>query len=301
MRPRRPQQSDRPDPGQELTVISRCSTVLKFWLAVATVLAVPVAAIADCQTWQLLRIFNAVQENGFNVVFEIDKPLQGNIVGRAHYYSGNDFARTNGHATGTFDGNVLRIQVTWQDDTLGLYDGYVERGGSLAGFTRNLSAFNGPKVRWRSKQTFTCAKLAPPPVDIIAKPTGDIGVGLPKRGGIVNNAPGVDVLGLKTATTGLAGVWDTVTSAGGRFKLTLNKSGRHVSGAFVHSDARYGGTLQGTLNDAENQLAFTFTQPSLGLTGQGTFRLTGKDALDGRFTVNDGPGNVFLWTGTRRP
>ena len=282
-------------------MISRRSIVAKFWLAVATVLALPAAAMADCQAWQLLRVFNAVQENGFNVVFEIDEPKSRDVTGRAHYYGGGNFARTDGSAIGTFDGNVLKIQVTWQDDTLGLYEGYVERGGSLAGFTRDLSAFNGPQVRWRSKQTFKCVKYTSPPGDIVAKPSGNIGTALPNRGDAVNKHGGTDILAMTPPTAGLAGTWDTVTSAGGRYTLTLNKSGRHVSGAFGHVNARFDGTLEGDLNDAENKLSFTFVQPKLGVTGQGTFRLAGKDALDGRFTLNSGPGNVFMWTGTRRP
>ena len=121
----------------------------------------PSAALADCERWELLRKFNAVQENGFAVVFDMSEVKDGKVSGKAHYYTGSDFHLVEGDASGTFDGQVLDIGVWWPaNKALGRYRGHVERGGSLAGMTQDLqrreSAPN-PEVRWRSKQTFKCA------------------------------------------------------------------------------------------------------------------------------------------------
>ena len=56
-------------------------------------------------------------------------------------------------------------------------------------------------------------------------------------------------------------------------------------------------TLAGTLEG--NKLGITFTQPTLGVTGQGNFWLQG-DSIDGRMSKDTEPGIPFMWTGTRR-
>ena len=100
--------------------------LLRASLAIAAIL-LPVTAFADCQAWQLLRKFNAVQENGYNVVFELDPPAVDRASGRAHYYAGSDFRRVSGSIAGTFDARgVLRIEVTWENNALGSYEGSID-------------------------------------------------------------------------------------------------------------------------------------------------------------------------------
>lgn len=273
---------DRMIPKSALTVLSS--------IALAIAIGLPASpAMAACESWQLLRKFSAVQENGYTVVFELDDVGVGSTSGRASYY-GND-GLVQGSALATFDGIGLSVQVTWQDDTLGQYDGYIESDGGLAGFTRNLSVPGSPDVRWRSKQFFPCAVEA-------GLPTEPPGV-LDRSGVLARPGGAVDIL-QDQQSAGLAGVWDTVTSSGGQFTLMLTSDGNRVMGTFAHADASNDGTLEGSLNDAQNQLTFTFTQPQLGVTGQGTFSLVARNSIDGRFTINEGPGNVSLWSGTRR-
>ena len=267
---------------------SRSSFVIRCWMAVALLCGLsPLRAMADCQAWLLLDKFNVVQENGYTVLFERVADRW-----RASYRTEN-FGLVEGDPLVSFDGKVLNIQVTWQDDTLGQYDGYVESSGSLAGLTRNLSVPGSAEVRWRSSQNFQCAPEA--------EKSTKAPVVEPEQSGVVDRPRDFDVRLPEAQATGLAGIWDTVTSSGGHFTLTLNKDGKSVTGSLGHAEARFDGTLVGTLNEAGNELAFTFSQPQLGVTGQGTFFLVAKDSIDGRFTVNQGPGSVFLWTGTRRP
>jgi hypothetical protein len=97
---------------------------------------------------------------------------------------------------------------------------------------------------------------------------------------------------------GFVGVWDTTVVPGGeRYTIIFSEQGGQIVGALGGVDPKMSGSLQGTLEG--NKLGFTFTQPSLGVTGQGNFWLQG-DAIDGRMTKNTEPGKPFMWTGTRR-
>src|SRR5215467_3965146 len=56
----------------------------------------PSAASADCD---LLPKFNAVQANGYNVIFELnDDVVNGQVKGSAHYLADADLHQVNGQA-----------------------------------------------------------------------------------------------------------------------------------------------------------------------------------------------------------
>jgi hypothetical protein len=148
----------------------------------------PLSAAANCQVWQLPPAFNAVQDNGFNVVFELTELGGGYVKGWAHYYTGDDFHLVKGWTTGYFDGHALNIGVDWPGQARGVYRGYIDSGGYLAGFTRDVHNPTN-QVRWLSKQIFQCA---PPLVDEVPKPPNYVDPGIPK--GIVKKPPGADVL-----------------------------------------------------------------------------------------------------------
>ena len=71
------------------------------WISLAILFALPPStATADCD---LLGKFNAVQSNGFNVVFDLSDVENGKATGSAHYFGGSDFRQVNGQADATFD------------------------------------------------------------------------------------------------------------------------------------------------------------------------------------------------------
>jgi hypothetical protein len=124
------------------------------------------ATAAECLYWNLLRTFNAVQANGFNVVFEIDEVMNGKAAGSAHYYTGSNFERVDGKAqVNFFDGQELRLDVFWANKSFGHYTGHIDQTGRLAGITKDLqNPTRGPNpgVYWYSKQQFKCHLEARP-------------------------------------------------------------------------------------------------------------------------------------------
>ena len=96
------------------------------------------SALADCD---LLRKFNAVQANGYNVVFELDDVVNGQANGSAHYLAGPDLGQVNGQADGSFDGLSLTIDVHWQNGSVGHYEGRIDpASGRLSGATKDLGS-----------------------------------------------------------------------------------------------------------------------------------------------------------------
>jgi hypothetical protein len=93
------------------------------------------------------------------------------------------------------------------------------------------------------------------------------------------------------------GAWSTLTQTGGEFRLDLQQKGKRVAGTFTHENPVYNGALQGRRNGS--QLAFTTAQPNYGpATGEFVLSASGCE-ISGRFWMNDNPGQVYSWTGTR--
>ncbi len=148
--------------------LNRSALIATAWLVLASLLGLSSPATAgQCQTWQWLQKFNAIQDNGFSVVFDLSEVRDGKATGSAHYYADPDFRRVQGTANATFDGSVLRISVWWpQNSAMGEYSGHIDSGGYLAGVTQDLQRRGNapnPEVYWRSKQKFKCAQTASPP------------------------------------------------------------------------------------------------------------------------------------------
>ena len=139
-------------------VLTRSCMVLVFLFALS-----PSTAMADCD---LLQKFNAVQSNGFNVVFDLSDVENGKATGSAHYFGGSDFRQVNGQADATFDGLSLTIDVHWDNGSIGHYEGRIDQFGHLAGVTKDLQLNPGGFqakvnwVHWESKQSFKCAQEA---------------------------------------------------------------------------------------------------------------------------------------------
>jgi hypothetical protein len=155
-------------------VINRPSSTATSSILAVFLALLPSTAMADCQAWELLHKFSAVQDNGYNVVFEVDV-ANGKVTGSAHYFTGDDFHRVNGDVNGDFDGQGLHISVWWPaTKALGQYDGLFdsidETTAHLKGITKDLQDPErkgaNPEVYWRSKQIFPCA---PKPVKILGK------------------------------------------------------------------------------------------------------------------------------------
>jgi hypothetical protein len=146
-------------------MMQRSPSIATRWIGLAILFASSSAAAADCQAWQLLRTFNAVQANGFNVVFELDDVRNGRTSGTAHFFEGSELRRINGQADATFDGTTLTIDVRWTIRRNGHYEGRIENG-KLAGVTKDLTlnptGFQAKMnwVHWESRQTFKCAQEA---------------------------------------------------------------------------------------------------------------------------------------------
>lgn len=249
---------------------------------VALWLGLPSPATAACQAWQLPSKFNAVEDSGFFVVFDLRKTGPGKYRGPAHYNSGSDFREVKGEASARLDGPRLDISAAWKTSASGgyytHYKGSIDTGGTISGLRVDTRFPVGDKSRevfWKSRQKATCLDKLTPPAQ------------RPRPSRPVNQ--------------GFVGVWQTQTSAGLRYTLTLTRNGKRVTGRFVSQDnSLLDGTLEGTLNDADNKFTFTFAQPKSSLTGQGSFYLSAQNGIDGRYTLNSGPGNVTLWTGTRK-
>ena len=148
--------------------INLSARIATSWIVLTLLLGVPSSvAAAECQAWQWLQKFNAIQDNGFSVVFDLSEVKDGKATGSAHYYADPDFRRVQGKANATFDGSVLRISVWWpQNSAMGEYRGHIDSGGNLAGVTQDLQRRGktpNAEVYWRSKQKFKCAQTVSPP------------------------------------------------------------------------------------------------------------------------------------------
>ena len=107
------------------------------------------------------------------------------------------------------------------------------------------------------------------------------------------------------------GTWNTVTNQNGHFLLTFTPLDRELlpgsptpirfQGTFVNTDgaSNTNGTIQGTVVNGYHDMAFTYVQPGLGLTGTGGFTLS----ADGNSITGSGVSggkDKFTWTGTRK-
>lgn len=122
----------------------------------------PSIAKAECNSreqWELPAKFNAVEDSGFFVVFELSQSGDGEYKGTAHFNAGPDFREVKGSASARLDGPRLDITFQW-GGTADRYEGTIDPGGSIAGLKTNPRAAEGAKDRvvfWKSKQKATCS------------------------------------------------------------------------------------------------------------------------------------------------
>jgi len=99
------------------------------------------------------------------------------------------------------------------------------------------------------------------------------------------------------AVKSFAGVWDTQTSDGASYTLTLDQQGNGLVGAV---DPKFDGTLRSTLGAGGKQLSFVLTQPGAGVTSRGNLSLSvDGGSVTGRLT-KDTDGVPLVWNGKRR-
>ena len=97
-----------------------------------------------------------------------------------------------------------------------------------------------------------------------------------------------------------AGRWNTQTDSGGRFEVNFQIQGGNLVGTFrdLNGNSQYDGTLTGTLT--QNQLAYTFRQPKMNVSGRGLFVLdqTGK-VIRGSGVIDNQNKTKFQWWGSK--
>ena len=96
------------------------------------------------------------------------------------------------------------------------------------------------------------------------------------------------------------GNWSVSMQPVGDFTFVLSQQGPAISGQMVNADPTRNGTLQGSLENDNQHVSFSYVQPQLNAGGQGRLwmELT-KDKLGGRFFIN-GEQAVRLLDGTRK-
>jgi hypothetical protein len=121
------------------------------------------AAIAACQTWKLPKQFNAIEDSGSYVVFDLKKAGEGKYTGGVHYRDWNAFRDVKGKATARLEGTNLDITAVWPTNSTGGGRGIHYKGsisdGSISGLRTDPSLPTTDKNRevfWKSKQTATC-------------------------------------------------------------------------------------------------------------------------------------------------
>ena len=96
------------------------------------------------------------------------------------------------------------------------------------------------------------------------------------------------------------GSWAVSMQPVGDFTFVLTQQGPAVNGQMVNADPTKNGTIQGSLENDNQHVSFSYVQPQSNAGGQGRFwmELT-KDKLGGRFFIN-GEQAVRLLDGTRK-
>jgi hypothetical protein len=141
-----------------MLAIHRVTTPLAGLMASFVLFSTSVAN-AECAQWQLPQKFNAIEDSGFFVVFDLNRSGAGKYGGSAHYNSGQDFQQVRGEASARVDGPRVDISVVWQTSLATYYYGSIDRDGNLAGLRKNPLAPEGSKDReafWSSRQKAVC-------------------------------------------------------------------------------------------------------------------------------------------------
>lgn len=102
------------------------------------------------------------------------------------------------------------------------------------------------------------------------------------------------------AVKNFTGTWAVSMQPAGDFTLVLRQDGPAVNGQMVNADPTKNGTIQGSLENDNMHVSFSYVQPQINAGGQGRFWMEiTKDKLGGRFFIN-GEQAVRLLDGTRK-
>jgi hypothetical protein len=94
------------------------------------------------------------------------------------------------------------------------------------------------------------------------------------------------------------GEWNLASSSGRTYILSLDVSGKRVTGTFRNEDPSFNGEIFGTLDSSGREFTYTFTQNNGG-RGSGLFSLgDGNRSISGGGGTGDG--QRFNWGGTKR-
>jgi hypothetical protein len=130
------------------------------------------AAPAECRIWQLPTKFNAVEDSGAFVVFDLKKGKDAGYDGSVRYTDWKTSREVKGRATATLTGTKLDITAAWTTATGGGYYTYYKgtiSNGSIGGLRTDPLLRVGDKNRdvfWKSKQKATCAATTKSVVDL---------------------------------------------------------------------------------------------------------------------------------------
>lgn len=148
-------------------ILAKANTLLPLFCAACFFAPIP-SANAGCTDWNFSNGFNAVQDNGYAVVFKMGETHNGQAFGTAHYLTGPNLDRVNGTASMTMAGVDpmgfhFQILVHWGNGSSGLYRGKVKSDGRLLGTTVDFTNgyASGSDVAWRSRNNLKCVASAP--------------------------------------------------------------------------------------------------------------------------------------------
>ena len=252
------------------------------YLALCASAAVPVSASAEaeCLQWDMSGRWDFVQGNGFVATFDLHQ-TGGALQGTGRYSGGR------GPVEGTVGQSGFEFAVHWNNGSIGIYSSHIDDpSGELSSSHTHDQTHPGHRVYWTTRGRASCVKNteetpAPPPPAPPPPPSSP-----PQQQSSVGT---------------WLGIWDTTTGEGAAYTLSLSIEGTEIVGAAGHRDRRFDGTFKGTPNATGNELTFTFTQPTFGITSRGQLQLTSKDSFEGHFTKDNVPNTSFYWRGTRRP
>src|SRR5688572_3648971 len=150
------------------------STPLVFSLLLVSVLALlPISAQAQCAKWDANGSLKIVQRG--QLPFDVTLEQKGRaLTGTADAILLSEGKRLKGPVDGEIDGDSFRIQIFWNNYTIGVYIGKVLPTGRLDGEAYEK---NTPNVRltWYSEGVLKC----PPPPPVIPKPIRSSGKAKP--------------------------------------------------------------------------------------------------------------------------
>jgi len=152
-------------PGKQ--VLAVLAPLLGSLLFAAVLALLPISAAAQCAKWDAGGEWSISQRGQLSSIYLTMMQKGRVITGKAeHWIDDGDGGRKKLHGIvdGTIDGDSFSVQIFWNNDTTGVYNGKVLPSGRLDGEAYEK---NTPKilVAWHSDGVLKC----PPPPPVIPK------------------------------------------------------------------------------------------------------------------------------------